>query len=109
MCPIKREEDGLAMSSRNVRLTPENRNLSVKISQTLLEAKKLVDNKTPKEVKEWAIQKLSITEFKPEYFAIVDGITLQSIDDFDETNFVVACAAVWVGEVRLIDNMVLKS
>ncbi len=109
MCPIKREENGLAMSSRNVRLTPENRNLAVKISQTLTTAKKLVDKKTPKEVKEWAMQELGIPEFKPEYFEIVDGISLQSIDDFSETNFAVACTAVWAGEVRLIDNMVLKS
>ncbi|MFK7773434.1 MAG: pantoate--beta-alanine ligase [Saprospiraceae bacterium] len=108
MCPIKREETGLAMSSRNVRLTPENRNLAVKISQTLLEAKKLVDSKTPEEVKKWAMQELSIPEFKPEYFSIVDGITLQSIEDFGKTNFAVACTAVWAGEVRLIDNMVLK-
>ena len=109
MCPIMREEDGLAMSSRNVRLTLENRNLAVKISQTLKKVKKLIDDKTPKEVKDWAIQELSIPEFKPEYFAIVDGVTLQPIDDFNETNFAVACTAVWVGEVRLIDNMVLKS
>jgi len=109
MCPIMREENGLAMSSRNVRLTPENRILAVKISQTLSAAKKLVDDKTPNEVKEWAMQELSIPEFRPEYFEIVDGITLQSIDDFSETNFAVACTAVWAGDIRLIDNMVLKS
>ncbi len=109
MCPIIREENGLAMSSRNLRLTPENRSLAVKISQTLLEAKNQVENKTPKEVKVWAMQELSISEFKPEYFEIVDGITLQPIDDFNATNFAVACTAVWAGEVRLIDNMVLKS
>lgn len=109
MCPIMREESGLAMSSRNVRLTPEDRNLAVKISQTLSEAKNQVEIKTPKEVKTWAMQELSIPRFKPEYFEIVDGITLQPIDDFSETNFAVACTAVWVGEVRLIDNMILKS
>jgi len=109
MCPIMREENGLAMSSRNVRLTPENRILAVKISQTLSAAKKLVNDKTPNEVKEWAMQELSIPEFRPEYFEIVDGITLQSIDDFSETNFAVACTAVWAGDIRLIDNMVLKS
>ncbi|MFK8009751.1 MAG: pantoate--beta-alanine ligase [Saprospiraceae bacterium] len=108
MCPIMREESGLAMSSRNVRLTTENRKLAVKISQTLSAAKNLVDKKTPKEVKEWAMQELSIPEFKPEYFEIVDGTSLQSIDDFNETSFAVACTAVWAGEVRLIDNMVLK-
>ncbi len=109
MVPIMRHEDGLAMSSRNVRLTPENRNRAVIISQTLSEAKNKVENKTPKEVETWAMKELSIPEFKPEYFEIVDGITLQPIDDFNETDFAVACTAVWAGEVRLIDNMVLKS
>jgi len=109
MCPIKREENGLAMSSRNVRLTPGNRTLAVKVSQTLLGAKKMMDEKTPKEVKDWAMKELSIPEFKPEYFEVIDGISLQPIDDFSETNFAVACTAVWAGEVRLIDNMVLKS
>lgn len=109
MCPIMRNEDGLAMSSRNVRLTAKNRSLAVKISQTLSEAKNQVENKTPKEVKIWAMKELSIPEFKPEYFEIVNGITLQPIDDFNETNFAVACTAVWAGEVRLIDNMVFKS
>ena len=108
MCPIKREENGLAMSSRNVRLTPENRTLAVKVSQTLLGVKKMIDEKTPKEVKDWAMKELSIPEFRLEYFEVVDGVSLQPIDDFSETNFAVACTAVWAGEVRLIDNMVLK-
>lgn len=109
MCPIMREESGLAMSSRNVRLTPANRKLAIKISQTLATAKNLVGKKTPKEIKVWAMKELNIPEFKPEYFSIVDGITLQSIEDFEETTFAVACTAVWAGDVRLIDNMVLKS
>ena len=109
MCPIMRHENGLAMSSRNVRLTPGNRNLAVKISKTLSAAKNLIDKKTPKELEEWAMQELNIPEFRPEYFAIVDGITLQPIEDFGDTNFAVACTAVWAGDVRLIDNMVLKS
>jgi pantoate--beta-alanine ligase len=108
MCPIKREENGLAMSSRNVRLTPENRTLAVKVSQTLLGVKQMIDEKTPKEVKDWAMKELSIPEFRLEYFEVVDGVSLKPIDDFSETNFAVACTAVWAGEVRLIDNMVLK-
>jgi len=109
MCPIIREEDGLAMSSRNVRLTPKNRKLSVKLNQTLKAAKEMISVKTPTEVKAWAMKELNIPEFKPEYFQIVDGITLQPINDFEGTDFAVACTAVWVGKVRLIDNLVLKS
>jgi len=108
MCPIIREKDGLAMSSRNVRLTPKHRKLAIKLSKTLKEAKKLIGKKTPTEIKSFAMEKLSISEFKPEYFDIVDGITLQDLDDFEGTEFAVACTAVWVGEVRLIDNLILK-
>ncbi len=109
MCPIVREEDGLAMSSRNVRLTPEHRKLALVLSQTLKKAKELIDKKTPEEIQKWAMEELAIADFKPEYFDIIDGITLQAVDDFQGTDFAVACTAVWVGEVRLIDNMVLKS
>ena len=108
MCPIIREKDGLAMSSRNVRLTPKHRKSDILLSKTLKEAKKLINKKSPQEIKAFAMEELSISEFKPEYFDIVDGITLQDIDDFEGTKFAVACTAVWVGEVRLIDNLVLK-
>ena len=109
LCPIIRENDGLAMSSRNVRLTPENRQLAPKIHQTLVEAKKQMQEKSPAQIQKWAIEQLNKPEFKLEYFEIVDGVTLQPIDDFDQTNFVVTCVAAWVGDVRLIDNMVFKS
>ena len=109
MCPILRQDNGLAMSSRNVRLTPENRALAVKVFQTLSAAKNLIDKKTPKEIEEWAMQELNISKFRPEYFSIVDGLTLQLIEDFGKTNSAVACTAVWAGDVRLIDNMILKS
>lgn len=109
MCPIVREEDGLAMSSRNVRLTPKHRELALVLSQTLKKSKELILEKTPKEIQQWAMNELAIADFKPEYFDIVDGVTLQAVNDFQGTDFAVACTAVWVGEVRLIDNMVLKS
>jgi len=78
------------------------------LSQTLKEAKKLIGKKSPEEIKKFAMEKLDIPEFKPEYFDIVDGITLQDLNDFEGTNFAVACTAVWVGKVRLIDNLILK-
>ncbi|MEM6965419.1 MAG: pantoate--beta-alanine ligase [Bacteroidota bacterium] len=109
MCPIVREADGLAMSSRNVRLTPENRRLAVKLSQTLSHAKQLAKEKTPAPIKKWAIDQLTIPQFRLEYFEIVDGATLQSVENFEDASYVVACTAVWAGDVRLIDNMVLKS
>jgi pantoate--beta-alanine ligase len=110
MCPIIREEDGLAMSSRNVRLTSEHRKQAVLLNQTLKKAKDLLSKKTPQQIQSWAMDELAkYPDFKPEYFDIVDGITLQPIESFEGTDFAVACVAVWVGEVRLIDNMVLKS
>ena len=51
---------------------------------------------------------LDIHEFRPEYFDIVDGYTLQPVEDYHTTDYVVACTAVWAGEVRLIDNMIYK-
>ena len=108
MCPIIRETDGLAMSSRNIRLTSSQRKRAAEIHQTLFGAKKLISQKTPLEIITFAMNKLNIPEFNPEYFEIVDGTTLLPISSFDQTDFAVACTAVWVGEVRLIDNVILK-
>ena len=108
-CPIIREADGLAMSSRNVRLQPAIRNRANLIHQSLEWAKASIDQLEPAEISRLAMEKLSIPDFRPEYFEVVDGTTLQKIDPQNPSAFVVACAAVWAGEVRLIDNMILKS
>lgn len=109
-CPIVREEDGLAMSSRNVRLPENHRAAAPRIHAILSEAKTKIASDTPTEVEKWALAQLTDNEdFKPEYFEIVDGITLQEISTFEESEIVVACVTCWVGDVRLIDNMILKS
>jgi len=108
MCPIVREEDGLAMSSRNVRLPEAHRKAAVVLSRTLGAAKNQINEMSPSELRSWGMEQLQLPDFKPEYFEIVDGISLQPINSFDDSEFCVACVAVWVGEVRLIDNMVLK-
>lgn len=108
VCPIKREESGLAMSSRNVRLSEKGRKEAALLYQTLQAAKEKMEDSTPKEVEKWAIKTLSVPDFEPEYFTIVDGYTLQPIKSFDETDYVVACLAVWRDGVRLIDNDILK-
>ncbi|MEM9919711.1 MAG: pantoate--beta-alanine ligase [Bacteroidota bacterium] len=110
MCPIVREEDGLAMSSRNRRLTKEQRQKSVLISRTLKKARKLLKTATVAEVKSFALEALAEPEeFKPEYFEIVDGRSLQPLEKINPGKLVVACAAVWVGEIRLIDNMICQN
>lgn len=108
MCAIIREDDGLAMSSRNVRLEKDIREKAPIIFHTLKNAQKMTGSMTPDELKEKALASLSLPNFKPEYFEIVDGVTLLPIQRFEDTDFAVACVAVWAGDVRLIDNMVLK-
>ena len=107
-CDIIREESGLAMSSRNRRLDPEIKKRASVLYQTLKGAKEHLTEMSPQELSKWAMTQLSIPNFKPEYFSIVDGYTLQNIDSFEQHEFVVACTAVWAGEIRLIDNMILK-
>lgn len=108
MCAIVREADGLAMSSRNVRLDPALRKKALLLSQTLEKAKAKMDAKSPAEIQKWALKQLTIPSFKPEYFEIVNAITLQPIKKFSDADYVVACTAVWVGEIRLIDNLIFK-
>ena len=109
MCEIIREKDGLAMSSRNVRLKKKERAEAALINKILLAVAKKSKKQQLKSLKAWAISQLSIPGFRPEYFEIVDGRTLQPISNFGSSDYVVACTAVWVGKVRLIDNMVLKN
>lgn len=109
MCPIIREEDGLAMSSRNILLQPHIRTRAGLIFKTLQKAKALISHKSPSEIKKSAVETMTILDFQPEYFEIVDGHTLRPLDSFNQTDYAVACTAVWAGDVRLIDNMILKN
>ncbi len=108
MCPIVREEDGLAMSSRNMLLSEEQRLLAPKIYQALQAARKMVHSHFSREIEQAALDRLREPGMEPEYFAIVDGITLRPVDLFEDVRLAVACTAVKVGAVRLIDNMILK-
>ena len=108
-CPIIREKDGLAMSSRNVRLTESDRPKAALIHQTLEEAFEMVENYAPAEIARICTTKLKLEpRFKLEYFDIVDGRTLLPIHIFEDTDYAVALTAIWVGDVRLIDNIILK-
>jgi pantoate--beta-alanine ligase len=108
-CAIIRDEDGLAMSSRNVRLSPEDRAFAPLIHKILQEAADMVGDYSPSEIQKQVTAKLRAEpRFRLEYFEIVDGRTLLQIRLFEDTDYAVALTAVWVGEVRLIDNIVLK-
>jgi len=107
-CPIVRDADGLAMSSRNILLDKEQRALAPLIFKVLLEAKARMKKTKPEAIIATALEKLNASGLTPEYFEIVDGDTLQPVPDFNKADFVVACTAVKLGKVRLIDNMVFK-
>ena len=108
VCDIMREKSGLAMSSRNVRLSEKGRKAATLLHETLQAAKEKVNSSTPDKVEKWAMKELSAPGFEPEYFTIADGDTLQPIKEFSDTDYVVACLAVWHEGVRLIDNIILK-
>lgn len=102
-----REKDGLAMSSRNMRLTSNERAIAPLISKTLFAAKEKIGKQSIATIKKEALEQLDIPEFTVEYFEIADGVTLQPIDDVEGLGIVVACTAVHLGVVRLIDNVVI--
>jgi pantoate--beta-alanine ligase len=108
VCPIVREKNGLAMSSRNVRLSLETRAAAGMIYKTLKYVKKQVLTKTVEVVKSQALRKLKTGPFDPEYLEIVDGHTLQSVVDMNRHTYVVACTVVRAEGVRLLDNIILK-
>lgn len=109
MCPTMRESDGLAMSSRNVRLTPEFRQKAPLIYETLTLSKKWSGNgHSPKEIQQLAIEKLKTSGLSPEYFELVESETLLPIERFNDAKSIIACTAVWAGEVRLIDNIFIN-
>lgn len=102
----KREKDGLAMSSRNRRLTKVERRQAPQIYSTLQWVQSFMNEKKPKLLEEEALSRLS-KDFKPEYFKIVDGHSLQAIEEWSDTDYPVACVAAHLGAVRLIDNLEL--
>lgn len=105
-CPIQREADGLALSSRNTRLTPEQRQKAPVIARTLKESTTFVPAKSVQEVIDFVVNTINqVPEMKVEYFEIVDGHTMQSVKNWSDTTYPVGCITVYCGEVRLIDNI----
>ena len=105
-CPIIREEDGLAMSSRNVLLSEEQRKNASKISETLFKACNLAAKLSVTQLKNWVVEEINKNSYlSVEYFEIVDDTTLEQVKDWNESNNKVGCITVQVGKVRLIDNV----
>ena len=108
-CPIVREEDGLALSSRNTRLSAEQRVQALQISKTLFESVRYAQNHTLAETCQMVETAIADAEgLRMEYFEIVDGNTLQQVTDWSESSYIVGCITVFCGEVRLIDNIKYK-
>ena len=107
-CPICREADGLALSSRNVRLTPENRKVAPNIHRVLAESVDKAKTESLPQVKQWVIDTLnSYPQFEVEYYEIVDPLTMQPLSAWNESKngVPVGCITCYCGDVRLIDNI----
>ncbi|HMX36180.1 MAG TPA: pantoate--beta-alanine ligase [Ferruginibacter sp.] len=109
ICPTLRETDGLAMSSRNMRLDKTAREKAVEISRTLLHIKSSLKAGDLSELKTAAVEQLNRTGFKTDYVEIADADTLELIGRWDGKQKLVALCAAFLGEVRLIDNMLLQA
>ena len=108
-CPIVREDDGLALSSRNALLTESQRRTALAISKTLFASVAYAKQHTLAETKQMVEQAIADTEgLELEYYEIVDGNTLQPLTAWDDASYVVGCITVYCGKVRLIDNIRYK-
>lgn len=109
-CPIVREADGLALSSRNTLLSADERHTAVKISQILFASVEFAASHTVAETQKFVEDSIAaVPGLRLEYFELVDGNTLQKIASWADTNYVVGCITVFCGDVRLIDNIKYKS
>ncbi|MCQ2084357.1 MAG: pantoate--beta-alanine ligase [Bacteroidaceae bacterium] len=108
-CPIVREEDGMALSSRNMLLSKAERKLAANISRTLFESRIYASQHTLALTRKHVIDTInSFDGLEVEYYEIVDGNTLQPIDNWDSSSYIVGCVTVRCGKVRLIDNIKYK-
>lgn len=107
-CDTVREPDGLAMSSRNLRLTIGERKAATRIYDVLMYTKANAGTLPVRKLQTMALKRLhEAPDFRPDYFEIVDASTLLPIHSWKDTEYAIACTAVHVGDVRLIDNMEL--
>ena len=110
-CPVVREESGLAMSSRNTLLTAEERAVAANINAVLVKSRNFATNHTLKETKRYVEDALNaIVGLEVQYFSIVDGDTLQDVDSWSDSGYIVGCITVFCGSqpVRLIDHVKYK-
>ena len=103
-CPIVREHSGLAMSSRNERLSEEQRKIAAEISKVLFESRNFAPQLSPSDLTVWVVDKINeVKGLEVEYYEIVNSVTLQTAQSWAEST--VGCIAVFCADVRLIDNV----
>ena len=110
-CPVVREESGLAMSSRNTLLTDEERTVAAHINAVLVKSKNFATNHTLQETRRYVVDALNaIVGLEVQYFSIVDGRTLQELEAWTDSDYVVGCITVFCGSqpIRLIDHVKYK-
>jgi pantoate--beta-alanine ligase len=108
-CPIIREEDGLAMSSRNQLLSDAQRKNAPVIARTLSESCNFAKSHHVSDTIQFVIECINASpELQVEYFEIVEGSTLQTVNSWNESDYIVGCIAVFAGEIRLIDNVIYR-
>ena len=110
-CPIVREADGLARSSRNTLLAPDERAIAPAIFKALKESVEYAKSHTLKETHDKVVSDIdSVEGLRVEYFSIVDGNTLQDIAEWEDSPYVVGCITVYCGRtpIRLIDHIKYK-
>lgn len=105
-CPIVREQDGLALSSRNVRLGHDERQQAPNIYRILRESLVYAESHSPLETQQWVINELNaIPTLRVEYYEIVDALSLEQINRWEDSLSPQGCITVYCGDVRLIDNI----
>ena len=110
-CPVIREEGGLAMSSRNTLLTPEERKTANHIYQTLKESKAWAGSESVQTVHDRVAEAIDrVPGLRVQYFSIVDGKSLADVASWDESDDIVGCITVFCGSqpIRLIDHIRYK-
>lgn len=108
-CPIVREADGLAMSSRNTRLSADERTTALNISRLLFESLQFAKAHTLAETKAFVEEGIAAVDgLRLEYYEVVDARTMQTVREWDDAEGIVGCITVFCGEVRLIDNIRYK-
>lgn len=108
-CPIKRADDGLALSSRNALLTPEQRAVAPVIHAALQYSLEYSRDHSVQATHDTVVERIdAVPHMQVEYFEIVDGRTLLPVTDWDQSDYIVGCITVYCGKVRLIDNITYR-